>query len=197
MIAIAMSKPLRSSEADDPYFYDPLNHQYFHDGQEWPGVTSVLVNAEHITKTWYTPDAAERGRRVHACAMAIDIEHDISPPSDIAGEVEAYLRFLHDVKPEYESIEEGWFHSVLRYGGRPDRTCYRLRGFPAVLELKTGSPAPWHRLQLAGYQFLRPSGARWVVYLKPNGRYDLRRHDDAADYAEFLRSLRAWWKGPK
>lgn len=184
------------TEKDQGYLYDPVAHEYLAQQEVWPGVSGLLRYGGHVKTEWFTEEARSRGTRTHHATLGIDygFADSVALASDISGECEAYQKFLREVRPDYECAEEARFHRHLRFGGKPDRICRKIRGFPGVLEIKTGSPADWHRLQLAGYQLLHPTGARWVVYLKPNGRYDLRRHDDPADYDEFLRTLTRYWK---
>lgn len=177
-------------------FYEPAGHEYTYRQEQWPGVTTILKHGGQIEMARFSETALSRGTRVHHAALGVDegFAHHVALATDISGECEAYLRFLREIRPEYLCAEQPRWHTRLRFAGRPDRICIRIRGFPGVLELKTGQPYDWHRLQLAGYQLLHPAGARWVVYLKPNGRYELRRHDNPADYDEFLRALDRYWK---
>lgn len=189
-------------------WYDPLEHRYYVEEEEWPGVTSVLTSAGHITQKWYRENGAaiDRGRRVHAYTALMDLRRvqDLDTgrrPSfqtgDIEGELEAYRAFTRRFRPQFLAIEEPRFGVGLgfRCAGRPDRQLV-LNGVAATLEIKTGSPAEWHRLQTAGYQLLCGVGARWVLYLKPNGRYQLKAHTDPEDYWTFMRSLRQHWGEP-
>lgn len=187
-------------------WYDPLDHRYYVDEEEWPGVTSLLTEAGHITKTWYRANetAIDKGRRVHAYTALMDEDRvsDLETgrrksiyTGDIEGELEAYRAFKRRFAPTFLAIEQPRFGAgpVNRCAGRPDRQLI-LNGIPATLEIKTGSPADWHQLQTAGYQLLCGVGARWVLYLKPNGRYQLRAHSDPADYLTFMRALQRHWE---
>jgi hypothetical protein len=187
-------------------YYDPAGHRYVMGGRTVPSVTQVL-KADGIIDTTFlnNEQALRRGTAVHKLcewqdetrARLGDIRRQAAGGMGIvdSGEVlscyaRAYTQFLVDHAPRYTHVEVGLLHGTLRFGGRPDRICADLAGQgPAVLELKTGSPAPWHGVQLAAYQLLFPTGARWVCYLKPNGRYDLRRCTNAADYQTFLGAL--------
>lgn len=170
-------------------FYDPVAHVYSWDGVPWLSVTQVLHKAGRIDDRWYTPDAAERGRRVHAFTVKLDqIEGRIpntppvnaayTIPDDIGAEVDAYRQFVADCRPVYNTIEQAIFAPWLRVGGRPDRTLLTLLGHAGgVLELKTGQAQDWHEEQTAGYVELDPArgGPRWVCYLGKNGRYKLKQ----------------------
>jgi len=180
-------------------YFDPNTHRYYLDGREVPGVTTLLKANGTIDTTFLKNEAAlARGTAVHKRCEWLDSQPraralqlagaDIESP--MAGYERAYARFLRDCRPIYSHVEAGLLHATLRFGGRTDRICVDLgdRG-PAVLEIKTGQPAAWHGVQLAGYQMLFPTGSRWVVYLSPRGNYSIKRCDDAADYDRFMQAL--------
>lgn len=182
--------------------YDDAEHVYLLDGQRVPSVTQVLTLAGLIDARWFTPEAAERGRRVHQFAELLDTRtiddgvafvRDAEIPEEVGGYVEAYRKMLREVRPVYDAIEQAYWHPVERYGGRPDRGCRRIFSGPGTLELKSGGEAEWHGVQLAGYERLRRRGARWVCYLQANGRYKIRQCTIADDHREFLRALRDVW----
>ena len=182
--------------AGDPVVYDDTAHAYYLRGERVPSVTQILTLTGRIDTRWFNDAAADRGRRVHAWAQRIDERApivDAEIPEEIGAEVEAYRGFVRDARPDYDGVERAFWHPILRYGGRPDRACRRLFGTRATLELKTGAEYDWHGLQLAGYERLRPVGARWAVYLQSNGRYKVRQHTRADDHQEFLRALRDVW----
>lgn len=183
-------------ESDPLCGYEDAAHAYSYADEQWPGVSTLLHFGKHVETKWFTEEARSRGTRVHHATLGIDYDcaDSLELASDISGEVAAYKRFLREIRPDYLCAEEPRWHKTLRFAGRPDRICRRIRGFPGILEIKTGHEADWHALQLAGYQLLHPAGARWVVYLLPTGRYRLRRHDNPADYGRFMRTLNEYWK---
>lgn len=183
--------------------YEAATHTYYLAGQQVPGVTTVLKAAGIIDTTFLRNQAAlTRGTRVHSMCEAVDAtvagrqadRHEAAVAlcalSGELGYMRAYRQLLFDHKPRYTHVEHGLLHPTLRFGGRPDRICADLAGGgPAILEIKTGSPASWHGVQLAAYQMLFPTGARWVVYLKPDGRYNLTRVTGSDDYGRFMQAL--------
>jgi hypothetical protein len=179
--------------------FDETTHRYYQGDLVVPGVTTVLKHGGLIDMRWFTDEARVRGTLVHELTHAVDAQLDLDTDTlafrgGVLGELDAYHRFLDDYRPVYRLIERAMFHPTLRYGGKPDRVCSVFLGRPAVLEIKTGQPSSWHGVQLAGYQLLEPTGARWVVYLKPNGRYQLAPAKRAEDYADFYRALREYWR---
>jgi hypothetical protein len=174
-------------------FYDPLDHSYYIDGRRVVSVTQALKLSGRIDDRWFTDAGRERGLHVHACCEAIDRRATlpltpVSLGDEASGYIEAYRAFLIDHRPRWTHIEKGFFHVDDDYGGRPDRVGV-VRGYRATVEIKTGSEADWHGLQLAGYQGLNPAGARHVLYLKSNGRFKFVRCARAADYPEFREAL--------
>ncbi len=180
-------------------YFDAATHSYYLGGRLVPGVTGVLKATGIIDTTFLNnAEALKRGTLVHQHCEWVDHQRSgfaraiavapIERPMD--GYINSYAAFIRDHAPRYTHVERGLLHATLRFGGRPDRICADLCGQgPAILELKTGSPADWHGVQLAAYQMLYPTGSRWVVYLKPDGRYNLKRVTDAADYGRFMQAL--------
>ena len=190
--------------------YDPLSHRYFVGDMELPSVTQVLVRAGRIDTRWYSPEAADRGRLVHRVCEIIDRQRQeadagiwtrqldrwaIEHP-DLHGFAEAYLCFTREYRPDYYAIEQPRWSLRYRFAGRPDRCARSLRGIKgrAIVEIKSGPPAPWHGLQTAGYQLLKGNGARCMLYLQPNGRYKFQRQTGITDYLQFRRDLEGVWR---
>ncbi len=170
------------------YWFDVAAHHYYIGADRVVSVTEALKLTGQIDDRWFTPESRERGLRVHALAERLDGPTPMLSRAEcdgVEGEVQAYREFLADCTPRWKHIEKPRWHFFQRYGGRPDRIAASLFGRPAVVEIKTGAPADWHRLQLAGYQGLVPTGARFVLYLKPTGRYTLKRLTVARDYHEW------------
>lgn len=145
-------------------------------------VTQVLGLAGRIDSTWFTPEAAERGRVVHALTERYDRGESFDVPLPFLGYLDAYAAFVATVKPVYEATEVAVTSEPRRLGGRIDRVCACLFGQRAILDFKSGDPASWHGQQLAFYNWLRPTGPRWACYLGADGRYRLRQYDDPADH---------------
>ena len=94
-----------------------------------------------------------------------------------------------------ELIEYQAFHPTYFYGGTLDRrgTVAPDRQRSIILDLKTGTPEPWHRWQLAGYQLL--GGEAWAtdrrlgVYLHDDGTYAVQSFEDKNDVRTFLAAV--------
>lgn len=182
--------------AHTDFFFCPLEHAYYLGGQRIVSVTQALKLSGRIDDRWFTPEARERGLRIHHFCELLDRDprlRDGAPVAvahDVSGEVAAYRAFVYDYRPRWSHIEQGFAHAIDCYGGRPDRVGLLQRlGEKGTVELKSGGAYDWHGLQLALYQGLNPSGSRWVLYLGKNGKYKFVRCKRAADYPEARQAL--------
>jgi hypothetical protein len=115
----------------------------------------------------------------------------VAIPDDLRPYLDAYRRFRVIYGPRWDVVERPMARLDLGYAGTPDRVG-TLNGQPAVVEIKTGGPAEWHGYQLAGYDLLDPlpfARRRVGVYLRPDGKFRVRRYDDQEDRYHFLRAL--------
>jgi hypothetical protein len=160
-------------------------------GQPVLSVTQILTLNGRIDKQWFTEESRERGTAVHAATEKFDRGETAVLPDEWRGYVAAYAKFLATVRPTYEASEVAATSVTMQFGGRMDRLCSDLFGHPAILDLKTGPPSPWHGQQLAGYNTLRPTGARYALYLKRDGKYRLMAYDDPMDHRKFMFDLAA------
>lgn len=152
-------------------------------------VTQVLGLAGRIDDQWFTPESALRGQIVHDLTEVFDRGEPLVIPAGLEGYMDAYAEFVAVVRPVYAASELKVWNALLGLGGRIDRVCSSLFGQPGVLDFKTGDPMPWHGQQLAAYNVLRPTGARWACYLSKNGRYRLRAYNDPVDHQRFMFDL--------
>lgn len=178
--------------------YDPIGHRYLVNGVQWPSVTGALTRAGLIDGSWHTQLAARFGTKVHHATAAIERGlYETSDDPKLQGCADAYNRFRDTFAPEWHEIEQVSAHAQGKFCGRPDRVFRSLRSIASdvegVLEIKTGSVARWHGYQTAGYRLLKGASLRYVLYLKPNGRYRLERCPDLTDEQTFLRALRDTW----
>jgi hypothetical protein len=154
-------------------------------------VTQALQVAGRINTEWFTAEAAERGSCVHAMTERFDAGVTLTMPDEWRGYIEAYATFMAVVKPVYEASEVKVVSTRLGFAGRIDRVCADLFGQRALLDFKTGAPYPWHARQLAAYNVLKPTGARWACYLRADGKYRLTQYDDPFDHRSFMFDLAA------
>lgn len=132
-----------------------------------PRVTGILKQAGRIDTTWFTDYHRDRGSAVHMACRLLDegrLDRSTVVP-DVAVRLVQYERFLRDLRPEYDAIEESFENPALGYRGTPDRLA-RIGKRRGVVDIKGVTPMDWHRLQLAAYCRGTDYGyERWALYL--------------------------------
>jgi len=155
--------------------------------REVPGVSHILDVMEKKGKFYRTNSKfyMTRGSYAHKAA-ALDVQGNLDEKTvdpEITGYLKAWRTFRVERKVTVLATEKPVYHEELDYCGTLDAVVV-IEGiaFPIVLDLKSGSPAPWHVLQVAAY-VLGHAGAKWksfgggVLYLKQNARYRLEVFD--------------------
>lgn len=156
-----------------------------------PSVTEVLREQGLIDTTWLTEEGRWRGSAVHRACELDDLDDldESSVPGGILPYLEAHRKFRRDCCAHWEEIERRRTHPIRHYTGKPDRYG-KINGRTAVVDLKTGAPAPATAIQLAGYAELFDSPVRrYSLELRANGSYSLREHSDVGDRSVFLGAL--------
>jgi hypothetical protein len=140
----------------------------------------------------------ERGTAVHEACRLLDIGtlDESTLDERIAGYVQGWREFSGSAEIRWEMIEEPVVNKIYRYAGTPDRVglakCRDGQWRPIVVDIKTGSPAPWHALQTAGYALALGTflvARRVSVYLDGMGRFRFREHTNTADGDTFLAAV--------
>jgi hypothetical protein len=132
--------------------FDPGPHVYRYMGQEVPSVTQILKVTGAIRGFYRGTEARDRGIAIHEATELMDT---IGVPvdafqMDIRPWLVAWQEFTASTGVEIVSIECPVCHLRAGYAGTADRLInYNNR--LAVLDIKTGSKAAWHRLQAAAY----------------------------------------------
>lgn len=168
-------------------------HRYWLGDRELIGVTAALTEAGLIDSRFFTEDAADRGTYIHAACELVDRDDLDFVEPEYDGYVAAYGLFLRDARPNWLHLEHVVYDATLGYAGTADRVGL-LNGAWAVLDIKTGPPAPWHGLQLAAYGRLLPGPTglrpvRYDLYLAETGTYRLEPQRTRTDDATFLAAL--------
>lgn len=169
------------------------SHTYIVGDTVVPGITAILqASGRVVGAPWFEETHRERGKAVHAAALALDFGDEPAPlPADWQPYLDAYVKFREAVKPRWREMEFPRVERHLGFAGTPDRVG-EVNGYPCVLEIKTGEAAAWHALQTAGQDLLLGkvgTRRRLAVYLSKLGRYALREHTAALDYTRFLQAL--------
>lgn len=193
--------------ADALLSFDATTHTYQHRGQDLISVTTAMKVAGLMGDTsFYTDEARDRGTAVHwmteqydrgtlDCGL-IDVE--------LAPYLTAYQAFQQDHQPTWSHIEAKRADIGLLYAGTVDRAgTLATTKHGVVLDIKSGSQAPWHRVQLSAYRRLLaaelppPLVVRYALYLSAEGTYrlDTLPLDDREDWQIFQAALAlAQWK---
>lgn len=102
-----------------------------------------------------TRQAAARGTDIHQLAVAFADTGEADVPDDLAGHVDAYLRFIEDWHPEEHLVEVPVFHRRARYGGTLDLIATLADGQSWLLDWKTSASGIWPEtaIQLAAYRY--------------------------------------------
>lgn len=133
------------------------------------------------------------GSEVHQwCEMLDRGELKASDCSDEAAPyVLAYQKFLEDTGWKLIDCEQIVLNADYRYAGTLDRTFGTRRHRLALVDLKTGDPAPWAALQTAGYELcLKEPHYRYALHLRADRTYRLNQYSDLADKHDFLACVR-------
>lgn len=176
-----------------PFRFDAREHAYIDvaTGEQLPHITGMLEFAGEIDRTWFTEDSSERGVAVHHLTAdydlgALNLDTLISRYRPY---VLAYAEAVSVLRPHFLAVEEPLITRVdPLWGGRPDRAV-RIDTEVGPLEIKSGDPHKSHPVQTALQAILLEQElnlpaeyqARWCVYVKPNGRCKVERHDRRAD----------------
>ena len=180
--------------------FDPTAHRYFlDDGREVPGLSRVMQQAGLVDTSFYRVEHSARGSALHkACEIfgrsviagdrgsdgwgQLDIE-TVDP--SCRPELDAYRAFLDDT-PECQLLET---ERLISDGNTATHIDARItwRGRTGPLELKTGVPARWHRVQLAQQMRLTNATQGWLMYLSRK-----RPTPEPLDGLVFVHALRAF-----
>ena len=173
------------------YTFNPETHEYAINGRRVPSVTEILGDVLGLTYWNATQWHLDRGTAVHlACELHDEGRLDESTLDEFTGpRLRGWRKFTVESGFRAERIEERMIHAELGYTGKPDRVG-TLDGKPCIVDIKSGAPAAWHGIQLAGYAMLLDGGStdRVGVYLSED-KYRVKRYDDANDYRVFAAAV--------
>lgn len=190
------------------------DHTYWLGERQLPSVTKIVRPAFGYSDEPMAgaTGAMALGSRVHELLEwydqgFVDTEADFETAPYLTG----WRRFLSESGFEIEAVEERVHHPTLLYAGTLDRRG-KLRGVPAILDIKTGAPNRGVALQLIGYArtfmahgasatkiprnlpFHTGTYRRLVVYLRADGTYTCEEFTDHdGDFAAF-RGLLAYYQ---
>lgn len=180
------------------FTFSRATHEYRVGATVVPSVTGIVRGGGLYAAKWFKPEYLERGTAVHEATMHYDLTKERPDlPPEWRPYFDAYADFTTSVSCQWSLIEQPRVHRQRQFAGTIDRYGM-VNGMASIVEIKTGYPAPWHGVQLAGQDLLldkaRHVRQRLVVYLRNTGKYRLRECDDPGDYLTFLSSLHRYWE---
>lgn len=178
-----------------PLRFEATGHVYTTlDGRVLPSITQLLKAGGYVDTTWFTDEGRDRGGVVHEMTAALDqgaldvrtLVHEHK------NRVCGYASAMTILRPDWILIEQA-LASARGFAGRPDRAGY-VRDRLAVLDIKTGQPAPSNAIQTALQAILvgeaigeRPEWIdRYCIYLAEDGGYKVDRHVASGDFVKAL-----------
>lgn len=186
--------------------FEPEDHTYrLHDattpaawGRLVPSVTQVIERAGLIgDTTWFTEESRQRGRIVHRAIM-YDEREGLDPSSiddRLVGYLDAYRAFKQAVDLGPCRLLETPLADPIRFVAGTVDQVRLLRGYLAVLDIKSGTQSAWWALQVAAYESLVRLALgcgplkRYAVQLQKDGRFKLIEYQDRNDLRIFYSAL--------
>ncbi len=178
------------------------NHIYRIDGEITPGVTEVLspLGSFDMLRPGIIEPAQEFGKITHDTIHLYDTNNLAEFDPALQPWMDAWERCKQEHKIKILHSEPMYHSRIYRFCGEPDKVVL-IDGCPAIIDLKTGLPAPYVGLQLAGYAILVEENLgilfkktkRISVYLHGEGKkgYKWQAHTTKTDKQEFLTLLYA------
>jgi hypothetical protein len=192
------------------------SHVYRVDGIIKPGVTSILDYNGLISEFCKQEFAAQKGSAIHVAAKLLfqdELDWD-SIDKRIFPYVHSLALFVKHTGFKATSTETSGYYEHLDYCGTWDVTgmfpagshdgdfAMRAKGYNMlddwVIDLKSGAPAKWHKLQSAAYLPLSLAGNRGALYLQADGTMaKFVEHKDPGDWSAFYSCLQIFHKETK
>lgn len=166
----------------DAIRFDEATHRYYLGDREVPGVSLILKTmGKQGDYSFLDPFYALRGKYVHR-ACHLDMEgtlDDATLDPEIIPYISAWRKFRIMSHACMISMETICYNASHDYAGTHDFLGYLFHDSRLVLlDIKSGNPENWHRLQLAAY-LLAVMGERWMeckagnLYLQKTGIFRL------------------------
>lgn len=180
--------------------------------KDWPHNTEILRANGYYSGMWGNPAAAmKRGREVHAAVHILTAGAEIDDAwiqrhQDYLGYILGAQKWLAEHKVELLEKEYLIECKSERYVTTLDQVDV-VDGYPAIVEIKTGSRPNAIELQTGGQKralrlqnslnaTLRMSSAlvaRFMLLLPGDGTYKFEKFTDPRDEEEFVLLCRGWW----
>ena len=141
--------------------FNKQTHTYYLNGYVIPSVTQIIKDAGLIYTSNYTSEHARKGSEIHEeIASIIDGMEPISAHGRVFFDFMKYIGYRgNDWEPE-----KVVYDVMYGYAGTVDISGL-VNGKKSVIEVKTGSPASWHKLQAAAYAHALDVDYAYLLYL--------------------------------
>ena len=160
----------------DRLTFNATHHEYHLDGDPVTSVTQAIEAAHLVDTRWFKDEHAARGTAVHNkiyCVLARLVDRFAADDPHI-GYLQAAHQFMEDSQLQPIELEMPVYDEIFRTAGTLD-VIGSIPGGTVLVDWKTGAPAPWHGIQLAGYarmaRDVHTIDVRMTVHLKKNGTY--------------------------
>lgn len=145
-----------------------------------PSVTQIL-SAEGFIPNNGSEWHMEKGSHVHKMIelyLQGVLDEDTLDPL-LSPYLQGFRQFQADSGIEIQGVETPMYHPQYLYAGTPD-IWGSLNNVSTLIDVKTGSAAKWHLLQLAAYCGLLQSNGGWIrqaanLYLSETGGYTMSK----------------------
>ena len=179
--------------------FNAATHRYHVAGKKVPSVTQLISKTLILNFDWVDPWYLEFGTAVHkAVELHIKRELDLKDlDKRLLPYVKAFMAFELDfqgtVDMQILETERIMYDPIIKVAGTMDILATLGNKELCVIDLKSGSPMKWHKLQTAGYSILEGGGDvdprtlpnRACLYLRKNGTYKFIPHGDIKDIQAF------------
>ena len=170
------------------------DHKYTVNNKPFPGVSEIMETAALDDDRYYTEESRDRGTYVHTETEKMDrgIKPIIYVP-EWTGYLTAWEKFVEDNSPQFLYIEHKMYNKKYGFCGTSDRYAI-LDKQEFILDIKSGAQCYAHGIQLGGYWILHGNkeANTAAVYLKPDGKYHIKRYDPRVYHWKFLHALGIW-----
>ena len=167
--------------------FDKETHVYSQGGKQYPSVTQVI----HWGKTPFYPNDGrrERGEEIH---RMIDLYDTIGIDADDA-HLYQWKQYLQTGVTVVDS-ERKFINEECGYAGTVDKIIMQ-NGKYAILDIKTGSYASWHKMQVAAYCYASKIERGILLYLKADG-FEVKEVESYPKWmGKFFVKLSEYYKG--
>lgn len=186
-------------ENKTPIIYNDEDHSYWNGPIRIPGISELLKYWGYIDSTYYNEEARDRGTLIHnliADFLNGGQEYMGHTDKEITERIHAFNAFVIAKGFKPTQIEAIQFSETSNIACRIDLIgTFNEAPIPCIIEVKCGARAAWHNLQSACQALC--SGIfpirRFALYLKADGKFDLREHNKRVEIQVVQALAAAYW----